>query len=280
MSLMPCFFYPFILIIYMAMPTRSQAIHSPLDIMHASFGTYNKDFNNVFSFSNNQAILSGVKNFSAGVEATRKFLIPELDKLAMALSFPILTGGVGFEVVHFGFADYSESRLGLAYGKRLGKIIDLGIGFDYQFIQIAGYGKASVPYLEASILMHPSDRVTAGIQVFNPSGGNIGKGLNEKLAFAYRFGIGYEVSPELSTSFEIVKVEQMPINIRTDLEYIFAKQFFACLGIETAWMTPFASVGLQWNNLKIGLTSSYHLQLGFTPSLILAFQPPLTDKMK
>jgi len=193
--------------------------------------------------------------------------LEELNFYLFALSFPAVSGAIGMQMNYFGFAGYNESKLGIAYGKRLGKIVDIGIQFNYNLFHISGYGNTGIINEEVGILFHPDEKINIGLHVYDPFGGAFKKNIGERLASEYQFGIGYEASQQVCVHVEIIKEENKPVYVNTGLQYIFSKQFFAGMGIETSTAAPYGGAGLRWRNLRIDLTVSYHLQLGFTPGL-------------
>ncbi|MEO8961819.1 MAG: hypothetical protein ABI325_08060 [Ginsengibacter sp.] len=100
-------------------------------------------------------------------------------------------------------------------------------------------------------------------------GGSLSKTDNEKLSSNYKFGLGYEASERFLISAEIVKQEDMPINVNAGVQYNFDKQFFARFGIATETESPYAGAGVSWSNFRIDISASYHPQLGVSPGLML-----------
>ena len=92
---------------------------------------------------------------------------------------------------------------------------------------------------------------------------------NEKLSSIYKFGIGYEASENFLLSAEIVKQEDVPVNVNAGVQYNFLKQFFVRAGIASANESPYAGAGISWNNIRLDISASYHPQLGFSPGLML-----------
>ncbi|MEO6218822.1 MAG: hypothetical protein ABIO81_00235, partial [Ginsengibacter sp.] len=70
-------------------------------------------------------------------------------------------------------------------------------------------------------------------------------------------------------SAEIVKQEDLPVNINAGFQYNFAKQFFARAGIASENESPYAGAGIKWSNIRVDISGSYHPQLGFSPGLML-----------
>jgi len=265
-------FYLLVLSIIISYGCSAQAVHYPVQIPYISLGAYSGNFTDAFSFTCNQAILSSQKSISVGLYTERRFALKELNFYSLALSFPVTSGFIGIQLNYFGYTAYNESKLGIAYGKKLGKIADIGIQFDYNLIHITGYGNTIALNGEAGILLHPAEKINIGLHVYNPFGGNLGKNTGERLASIYKFALGYEASQQVCIHVEIIKEENIPVHVNAGLQYCFVKQFFAGVGIETSSTSPYGCAGLRWKNIRVDLAATYHLQLGFTPAVVFLFQ--------
>jgi hypothetical protein len=249
----------------------AQIIHSPVQPQYLQFGAYSKNFLDAFSFISNQASLSSLKEISAGAYAEQRFLLKELNITTLAIAVPIKNGGLGFTTNYFGNENYNELQAGIAYAKKLGSMADIGIQFDYYAIKIPGYTNYNTVIFEVATIFHPTEKLNIGFQIYNPAGGKLGKNSNEKLASIYKAGMGYEVSDQVFINAQIIKEENKPVDVNAGLQYIFANQFFARIGISSATATPYAGAGFHWKNFRLDATVSYHPQLGFSPGLMLIY---------
>lgn len=190
----------------------------------------------------------------------------------MAAALPTTAGGFGFQLNYFGFSDYSESQLGMAYGKHLGKMVDIGAQFNYYNVRITGYGSAGTVDFEAGAIFHPSEKFSLGLHTYNPVGGDFGKHTDEKIASVYSIGAGCEASKQVFITVEIIKEENKPVDINAGLQYVFAKQFFARGGVESTPLMPYAGIGLLIDFFRLDIAVNYHTQLGFTPLLLMVYR--------
>jgi len=263
-------------IIFSAITSQTQSVRYPLAARYTGLGVYSKNNADAFSFQLNQAALANLKSMGSGVYAERRFLLEELNFYSLAVAFPLQFGGIGISAKYFGFPEYNETQLGLAYAKPLGKI-DVGIQFNYHSIHLPGYGKDALFYIEAGVIIHISEELYAGFHVFNPTGSKFGHNNVEKLASVYTAGLGYEASDKVFLSAEIIKEQDKPVNINAGLQYVFAKKFFARIGLLTETSNLYCGVGLKWSRFRIDITNSYHPQLGFTPGLLILFEGPAKE---
>ena len=156
----------------------------------------------------------------------------------------------------------------MAYARSLGKLIDVGVQFNYYGYRIPQYGTATAVNVEMGVLLHFTNKLTGGIHVYNPVGAKLGKEQDEKLASAYKFGLGYEASENFTVSAEIVKEEDRNVNVTGGIQYQFMKQLFARVGFISDTGIGFAGIGLGWKNYRLDVSGSYHPQLGFSPGLL------------
>ncbi len=241
---------------------HAQSLERPVAASYIGLGAYSLHHVDVFSFSSNQAALAQIKNFSIGVYGEDRFLLNAANMYAAVVALPTKEGNFGLEVDYFGFKNYNESQIGFAYARSLGKLLDIGIKFNYYSFQIPAYQNSSSLNFEIGAIAHLTEKLNAGIHFYNPVGGNLSKTKDEKLSSIYKFGIGYEASESFLISAEIVKQEDLPVNVNAGVQYNFLKQFFARAGIASENESPYAGAGVSWNNIRLDISASYHPQLG------------------
>lgn len=261
----------FFFLLFFSCFAHSQMIKKPVGVSYTGLGAYSLNQQDAFSFIANQASLAQIKHAAAGVYAERRFLLSELNNYHAAIAIPTSSGNFGLKAVYYGFTEYNETQLGLAYAKRIGDKIDLGVQFNYNGISIAGYGNASAVSFEIGSVMHITRQLHAGIHVNNPVGGKFGKTQQEKLPSVYTFGLGYDASENFFISTEIVKEEDLPVNVNAGVQYKFIPQLLARGGVSSATSTYWLGIGILWKALRIDVAGSYHSQLGFTPAILLLF---------
>jgi hypothetical protein len=255
---------------------HSQTLRRPVAAPYIGFGAYSFNHTDVFSFSSNQASLAQLKNAAAGVYGERRFMLSELSNYNAAIGLPTRSGNFGLKAGYSGFSDYNETQIGLAYARRLGNKVDIGVQFNYNGIRLAGYGNASAISFEAGTIFHISDKLHTGFHINNPVGGKFGKDQQEKLPSVYTVGFGYDASEKFFFSAEVIKEEDQPVNVNAGLQYKFIPQLLARAGMSSATSSAWIGLGLSLKSFRLDVTTSYHPQLGITPGLLLIV--PLTPK--
>ncbi len=247
----------------------AQSLRYSIAQPYISLSAYSQQQNDPLSFTGNQAALALTKNAGFGIYGERRFLLKETGVYTFAASLPTRLGNFGLQLNYAGFKNFNENKIGLAYARSLGRKVDVGVQFNYYGYRVPAYGNASSINFEIGTMLHLTDKLNAGIHVYNPVGGKLGKNSEEKLASAYKLGLGYDALDHFFISAEIIKEESKSINVIGGFQYRFAKQFFAKAGFMSESSIAYAGAGIGWKNLRFDISSSYHPQLGFSPGILL-----------
>jgi hypothetical protein len=246
----------------------AQTVRTPVADSYTRVTTYSAHSADVFC--SNQAALASLKSFSAGVYGERRFMLADLSLYKAAFALPTSSGVFGFQANYFGSASYNESQVGLAYGRKLGKI-DIGVQFNYYNFKASGYGTASSINFEAGLILHVTNQLETGVHIYNPTGTKIGKQAGEKLPSIYSAGFGYDVSEKFFMGAEFQKTEDRQVDVSAGLQYRFDEKLFARGGIASATNSFYFGFGFLVNGFRIDVTASVHPQLGVTPALMLLY---------
>jgi hypothetical protein len=264
---------PFLILLFLSIHLfiNGQTVRRPVAAVYTGLGAYSNNHIDVFSFSNNQASLAQMKNASVGAYGERRFMLNELSLYQFAIAVPTNSGNLGVKAGYFGFSEYNESQMGLAYARKLGNKVDIGVQFNYNGIQASGYGNSSAINFEIGTVFHLTDKLNAGVHAYNPVGGKYGKNSEEKLASIYTVGLGYEASDKFLVSAEIEKEENQPVNVNAGMQYKFLPQFMIRAGIVTNTSVLYGGASLVLKAFRLDVVAGYHPQLGVTPGLLLIY---------
>lgn len=247
---------------------RAQSIRYLQAMPYISLSAYSTQQNDALSFTGNQAALAQTKTAAVGVYGERRFMLAEINAYSLATAIPSKMGNFGVQVNYSGFKNFAENKIGLAYACSLGGKMDVGIQFNYYGYRIPTYASASAIYAEAGAVFHVSNKLNAGVHIYNPTTVKLGKDGDEQLPYAYKFGLGYDASENFFVSGAIIKEEDKPINVTAGVQYQFTKQFFARAGFLSESSTVFAGAGVRFKNLRVDVAGSYHPQLGISPAVL------------
>lgn len=259
----------FLFVVSIPLLLQAQVVRQPLSVRYAGLGAYSKNFVDIFSGTNNQAALAQINSGGFGVYGERRFLMEELNQFTAMAAMPTRSGTFAVQADYFGFSDFNENQIGLAYARSVAANVDVGVKFNYHSVQAGTYGNASALNFEAGTIFHLTESLHTGLHVYNPFSSKLGKNSGEQLAAIYKVGIGYEPSNRVLVSAEIVKQEDEPVNVNAGLQYNLHEKAFIRGGISTLTNNSYLGVGFQLGVVRLDVNTAYHPQLGFTPGLLI-----------
>lgn len=231
-----------------------------------SLGGTSVTLSDPYSILSNQAAMAFQKEISFSLYAEQRYLQSELGYYACGLTLPTKSGVFGLAINYNGFDLYNEKRIGLGYGMLFTKNISGGIQIDYLSTSVSEYGSSSTLTFEAGLMIKISKQLAAAAHVFNPVPVNTGF-EDEKVPTLFRFGMSYEPGEKILLLAEAEKDIDRPARIKAGLEYQIAEVLHLRGGVATNPSQYSFGAGINVQNLKIDIASTFHQVLGFTPAL-------------
>ena len=265
-SLLIVFFFLIVLNVF--------AIHDnkPVGARSAAMGNASVALSDFWSAHNNQAGLAYYKNIAAGFYYEDNFLIKELGLKYAAVVLPTKSGVFGLTTSYFGYTQYNESKLGLAYSKSFGERFSAGIQLDYLSTRIAeNYGNKGAVTFELGIRAQLSKNLYLGAHVFNPVNIKIAEYNDERLPTIMRLGLSYNFSEKIIACVETEKDINYDPVLKAGMEYHIIKEIYIRAGISTNPTLNTFGFGVEFKKLKFDFASSIHQTLGYSPQLSLIY---------
>jgi hypothetical protein len=238
----------------------------------AAMGNASVVFDDINAAFSNQAGIAFLEGISFSGYAERRFLAEGLNSYLFAAALPYeKIGSFGLAVNYFGFSDYNEQKIGLAYARKLAKNFSLGVQLDYLGTRIPNYGAAHSVTVEIGILAKLSDKVSLGAHAYNPVNSKVGP--QDRLPTIFSLGLGYQPSKKVLLTGQLEKdIYNHPFLGRVGLEYRPADALYIRAGVVAAQFAQASfGIGVNVQSLKIDFSTAYHQVLGFTPSVSLSY---------
>lgn len=227
----------------------------------------------LWNAQNNQAGLAFIKDFQAGAFYESRFMVDGLGMKAFATALPTKKGTFGFSMSSLGLGKlYSETKAGISYSKTFGPKFAASMQFDYFNTHIGeNYGSSSTFGGEFGLIAIPVKNLTIGFHMFNPTRSKLNAALDERLPVIMRLGTVYHFSDRVFLSVEAEKdVDFKPI-IRAGIEYRPIPNFYLRAGAASNPGLMAFGFGIVMKKLRLDIASSFHSQLGFSPSVGLQY---------
>lgn len=227
---------------------------------------------NIWSAFSNQACLAHIEEINAGISWENRFLLKELSIQKLAVSYPLSFGTTAFSFAKFGFENYNENSIGLAFGRKFGDKFSAGIQLNYLWRFIAeNYGSKGILLLEFGLLSEPVDGITIGLHLFNPVFSGFKDFKKNSKSATYSLGVGLDRIPNLFAELEISGNIYYPVCVRFKLDYRILKNILLLAGVQTSPVGNFFGAGFISNNMRFDIGFCTHQVLGMSPRLCLSY---------
>jgi len=228
-----------------------------------------KDINAIFG---NQAGLASLNSSSISINSERRFSVGELGSHTLGAAIPTKAGTFGLTMNYFGFSEYNEQKIGIAYARNLGEKFSLGAQFDYIGTRISEFGNTSTYTVEIGILATLTSQIELGAHFFNPISAD--RGIEEEpLKSVLSFGLSYKPSASLIMMADVEAELDFDPRYKLGIDYSFSEKFYLRVGAYTSPTTLSLGVGLKvGDNLQIDVATSYQTILGATPGIGIQYE--------
>ena len=238
----------------------------------AGMGHASVTLSDVWSSHHNQAGLGWLTKVEAGVFAQNRFLVKEMNYMGFAYAHPVKSGAFALSFTNFGYTQYGESKLGLAYGMKFSERITGGVQINYHNTRIGNnYGSASVLSTEMGLQAKLTSKLELGLHLFNPTQAKLNDFNDERMPTIMRLGMAYTFSNKVFITLEAEKDVDFPANFKAGIEYKANDKIYLRGGIGASPTAATFGVGVYHKGLKFDLASSYHQVLGFIPEVSLTY---------
>lgn len=227
----------------------------------------------VWSTTNNIGALGLQDKFAVGASFQSRYFLPEAALKSVALAAPLGGGTIGLVGHQFGYAAFSDNRVGLGYARKLSDYLSLGVQMNYLNVRIGHiYGNRSTLTAEVGLLIMPTDNIRLGVHVYNPTRSKLADFDDERVPSYMALAGQYIFSEKVSGIIQVEKGLDDPINIITGLEYNPVESIFIRTGYATAKGIASFGFGYQWKELNADVSAQWHQTLGFSSGITLSYQ--------
>ena len=261
------FIFSFFLIVYLLFSREIIANNNGAE--STALGGCGVTLNNVWSNLNNQAGLAQINNLTIGIGSKNNFGIKELSTHFALLALPVNGGVFGLNINYTGFELYNDTKIGLAFAKKLSDHFNVGIQIDYLSKHIAQSGNNSNKFtFEIGIQKKLMRNLILGAHVFNP----IAVKLNpqEIIPSVFKIGLCYNANSNVNVFAEGELESEQNGSIKMGVDYRIIKQLHLRTGFSTNPSKNSFGIGYNINKISIDIAINRHQILGYSPQLSLS----------
>lgn len=227
-----------------------------------------------WSCFNNQAGLGYLEKIQTGFFFENRYNIKEFSTKAAFFAVPVSPGTFAITYKYFGYSKYYESKLGLAFGRKLFKKFSAGIQLNYLHTHIAGdYENLNTVVAEVGLLSEPLDNLFIGFHLFNPSQSNPGNLIVNSLTTTVKFGVSYLIEKKVLLTVETVKDTYVQPLFHMGIELFAIDKLSARIGFTTIVNQMSLGLGYSMKKITADISFTNNQLLGYSPqaSVVIGF---------
>ena len=242
---------------------RCQVAPAGMQQVHTGTGAYSRNAVTPLSGLENMAALHRIDRFSAEINIEKHVQLSALDRISGMFTMPFSFGTLAISASSFGRSIYTESAIGAGWARNLGRASVAG-AFQYHRVMIAGSAASGYLSADASALIYPTENLSTGISISNANQGRI---FGQKTPMRFSAGIGYAVSPQVTLSAMLVKIEDDPAMVKTSLLYHPGNSFTSSISFVSGSGVLAVTAGWTFSGISIRAGIIYYPAFGGVPSL-------------
>lgn len=218
--------------------------------------------NDVYSVFGNQAGLAQLETTSFSVFGENRFALANINQFSAGVGIPTSAGTFGLGLQYFGFEDYNEQKVSIAYARKLAKRFSIGAAVDYLNFRIPIEGNQGNITFELGLQGEVTDQITLGVLIFSPV--TISWTENDVVPTIFALGGSYQPTDKIRIIAEVEKDFELPVNFKAGLEYRLIEVLAVRVGVNTYPIQNSFGLGIFLKNLQIDVAAVYHQVLGVT----------------
>lgn len=220
----------------------------------------------------NQAALTFLGGFSAGVFAENRFAMKELGNKGFSVAMSFRNNAFGINFSSFGYSAFSSSRAGIAYSIKLSERFSLGTQLNFHSISIGDiYGKSHTVSGEGGFIYKVSNDLTLAGHLYNPTRSRLSDFEDERIPSIMRVGMRYAFSGNVYLLTEVHKSTDTKPLMVVGIEYQIIDLIVLRGGFSSSPARYGFGVGCRLSHFQAEIAASYHLLLGITPQVSLVY---------
>lgn len=224
----------------------------------------------VISLYGNPAGLTHLSNWGGDVGYARRFNLDELATINLAAGVKTSLGHFGLVATRFGSDAYSETKIGIAYARKLFANLSVGVNFDRIQYDASAYGNSSIYTFDVGVMSQLTPDLILGVSVFNP----LALELNSTTVVPARYvvGVDYKASSKSGVMADLEKRSDRDLEFKVSVYYDLLDELRLSAGAQVR--NSAFHFGMLYRLGKLNVTGSFGIdnRIGNTPAVSLGYQ--------
>jgi len=217
-------------------------------------------------WTNPAGLANAEQTLAANATAQQRFGLAELTTTTAGVAYGTGIGGFGLQLGSFGFSTYRETRIGLAYGRKLTDKLRFGAEFTGFATSTEAYASTFDVTFGVGLQLEIIPELHVGARLFSPL--RVEREPEEYLPQLLALGISYRPTDQLTLNAEVHQDADHPVRVRVGVEYLPAESISIRLGVASEASEISFGLGYQLiDRLELSAGANWHEVLGVWPGV-------------
>lgn len=233
-------------------------------------GHANVTLADAWAIFNNVGGISGTKQGVVFFSYQQMPSIEGMNTMAVGLLHPFKFGSLGISAIKFGDELFSQHKVSLAFGNKIG-FVRLGGSINYNQIRFDEFGAALALSMDLGGVVEVSKYILFGAYISNLTSSSFNNSEHTNLPVQMKVGFAYIPTQKFRFALDLEKdIDQDPL-IKAGIEYTIIEKLVLRTGVNSNPLKAFFGFGLVLKSFNVDYAFSQHNYLGFTHQLSVSF---------
>ncbi len=250
----------------------SDSSSSPLATRALGPGSQLNGLFGFWSVFGNEAGLTGVQGFSAGMGSMAGYSAIGPVGLFAGLASRAGNGVVALSALTYGMTGYSETEASLAFARKFGDNLSIGLRILYYRLDLLEYGKQSVAGFSAGMVRKTGKSAYLGIHLRNPLVNILQHHDLPGTAPAFACGMAWQLNRDFALAILASSAQNNKAEISVGMKYGMSDALDISLGAASGPLQFSFGITLRLNDFKLGAATLMQQYLGNAPLFTIGYE--------
>jgi hypothetical protein len=220
----------------------------------------------------NVAGISGVEHPVVAFTYLHRYNIKALYSVAAVGILPLgKIGHVGMTVFRFGDKLYNEQKLSIGFANKIG-FVRLGGQVHYLQVNVESLGREGLLIFDFGGIVELIPKLAFGARIFNATASVFNRFEQDYFPVCLSAGLSYTPASQIILSADIEKYSDLPVNIKSGIEYRLYQKISFRGGFNTQPSTFFFGIGFHAKRLGVDYACSNNHYLGYIHQVTASYK--------
>jgi len=227
----------------------------------------------VWALQANPSGITAVNRPTVSLNYIKHLFSNDISTQALVVVVPIKNNFIGAGFQRYGFAEYTESKIGFTYAKRFGNKLSIALNGNYHQLKIANYGSTAGFSVDVGALYHLGKQFTFGAFISNPSKQRFSSSseIFIEIPTCFNIGAAYFPSDKVLIATSITKSLNQSIDVSVGIDYKIINVLSLRGGLSANPFKQYAGFGINFKKFLLDMATTYDANLGYAPQIAIGY---------